>query len=93
MGLTGYYHKFVKNYGKIVALLNSLHKNNSFTWTTIATQDFQTLNMTMCTTPVLALLDFKNTFLLECDASGKGFGDVLMQEGRPLAFTRKQLSG
>jgi hypothetical protein len=79
--LTGYYHKFINNYGKIAAPLTALLKKNSFTWTPTTTQAFQTLKMAMCTTLVLALPNFTKTFLLECDASGKGIGVFLMQEG------------
>jgi hypothetical protein len=92
LGLTGYYRNFVNNYGRIATPLTTLLKKNSFIWTPIAAQDFQTLNMAMCTTLVPTLPDFTKTLVLECDSSGKGIGIVLMQEGRPLAFTNKQLS-
>jgi hypothetical protein len=91
LGLTGYYRKFIKKYGKIAAPLTTLLKKNSFTWTPAASQDFQNLKMAMCTTPVLDLPNFTNTFVLDCDASRKGINTILMQDGRPLAFTSKEL--
>jgi hypothetical protein len=92
LGLIGYYRKFFKNYGKIATPLTTLLKNNSFTWTPAAAQSFQTLKTAMCTTLVLALPNFTKTFVLEFYASGKGIDVILMQDGRPLAFTSKQLS-
>jgi hypothetical protein len=46
----------------------------------------------MYSNPVLALANFTKTCILECDASEKGNGVVLMQDGMPLAFTIKQVS-
>jgi hypothetical protein len=89
LGLTGYYRKFVRNYGKIAAPLTSLLKKNSFTWNSVSDHSFQALKDVMCSNHVLALLDFKKTFLLECDAYEKVIGAILMQDGRPLAFTNK----
>jgi hypothetical protein len=93
LGLTRYYYKFVQNYGKIAAPLIALLKNNAFNWTPTTHQSFHALKEAMFKTPFLALPDFKKTFFLECDASGKRIGVVLMQEGQPLAFTSKQLLG
>jgi hypothetical protein len=91
LGLTGYYHKFVQNCGTIIAPLTRLLKKNAFSWTPTTHHSFQALKVVMCTTHVLALPDFNKTFVLECDASGEGIGVVLMQDGRPLPYTNKQL--
>jgi hypothetical protein len=43
----------------------------------------------MCATPILIVVSFTKTFILECDSSSRGLGAVLVQEGCPLAFTSK----
>jgi hypothetical protein len=91
--LTGYYCKFVKNYGRIETPLTTLTKKDAFSWTPKATKSFEQLKEVMCKSLVLTTPDFTKTFIVECDASINGIGVVLMQEGRPLAFESRPLKG
>jgi hypothetical protein len=55
LGLTGYYRKFVKNYGKIVAPLTTLLKKMPLYGARLLSKAFSTLKDAMCTTPVLVM--------------------------------------
>lgn len=66
-GLTGYYRRFVSEYGVISRLLTNLLKKGPYELSLKAEQTFNQLKIVMCNTPVLRLPDFSKPFTVEMD--------------------------
>ncbi|GKE06788.1 transposon ty3-I gag-pol polyprotein, partial [Tanacetum coccineum] len=92
LGLTGYYRRFVKGYAVISQPLTALLKKNAFKWNLQTQTSFEKLKQAMINSPVLALPNFGEEFVIETDASGVGIGVVLQQQGHPIAYLSKTLA-
>ncbi|GJX33330.1 putative reverse transcriptase domain-containing protein [Tanacetum coccineum] len=92
LGLAGYYRRFIENFSKIAKPLTLLtQKNKAYVWGDKQDESFQILKEKLCNAPVLALPDGPDDFVVYCDASKQGFGCVLMQRGKVIAYASRQL--
>lgn len=93
LGLTGYYQRFVRNYGKIARALIGLTKKNGFFFLSSSTTlAFQRLKTALSSVPVLGLPDFLQPLTVEYDASSEGVGAILLQFDHPIAYFGKGFS-
>jgi hypothetical protein len=90
--LASYYRRFIPNFSKIAKpITDLLKKEEKFVWNAERDEAFRTLKNLLTTSPVSAQLDITKSFDVYCDASGTGLGCVLMQEGRVIAYSSRQL--
>lgn len=91
LGITGYYRKFIKDYGTIAKpLTNLLKKSTKFEFNTECKNAFNILKNKLTTAPILVYPDETKPFSICTDASNLALGGVLTQnyEGTdmPIAY-------
>ncbi|KAL0559551.1 hypothetical protein IC582_004165 [Cucumis melo] len=92
LGLAGYYRRFVENFSRIATPLTQLtRKGTPFVWSKACEDSFQNLKQKLVTAPVLTVPDGSGSFVIYSDASKKGLGCVLMQQGKVVAYASRQL--
>ncbi|GJU76122.1 putative reverse transcriptase domain-containing protein [Tanacetum coccineum] len=92
LGLAGYYRRFIEGFSLISKPLTKLtQKNKKYEWGEEEEEAFQTLKQKLCSAPILALPEGTEDFMVYCDASLKGYGAVLMQREKVIAYASRQL--
>ncbi|GKF49953.1 putative reverse transcriptase domain-containing protein, partial [Tanacetum coccineum] len=66
-------------------------KKVKFDWGDKQEATFQLLKENLCSAPILALPEGAENFIVYCDASHKGLGNVLMQNEKVIAYASRQL--
>ena len=92
LGLAGYYRRFIENFSKIALPLTRLtKKSEKFVWGIEQQSAFKELRHRLCNAPILTLPDGVEDMVVYCDASHQGFGAVLMQRDKVIAYASRRL--
>jgi hypothetical protein len=92
IGMVGYYRCFIEGFSKIARPMTTLlAKKVKLKWAPVCQECFETLKKKLTTAPVLIQSDVHKPFSVYCDASYTDLGCVLMQEGRVVAYSSRQL--
>nr|GEW91488.1 putative reverse transcriptase domain-containing protein [Tanacetum cinerariifolium] len=84
--------RFIKEFSLISKPLTKLtQKNKPYMWADDEEEAFKTLKLKLCSALILSLPEGSEDFVMYCDASLKGFGAVLMQRAKVIAYASRQL--
>ena len=93
LGFINYLAKFLPRLSETAQPLRDLTvKNAKFTWAKQHDKAFAEIKQLVISHPVLRYYDVNEEVTLQCDASERGLGAVLLQNGQPVAFASRTLT-
>ena len=96
LGFKSYYRRYICEFADIASPLHQLTSNDvPFVWSTVCQSAFEQLKGMFTRAPVLKYPNFclaAGQFQLQTDASARGIGAVLEQDGHDVAYCSRALS-
>ena len=93
IGFTNYLSKFLPRLSDALEPLRKLSSPDvEWFWTDIHDSAFRQHKLLVTKAPVLKFFDSTESLTLQCDASDKGLGAILLQKGQPLAYVSRALT-
>ncbi|GJW56397.1 putative reverse transcriptase domain-containing protein [Tanacetum coccineum] len=83
--------KAIKNWAAPTTPTKLTQKDKKYKWGKEEEDALQTLKRKLCSAPILVLPEGTEDFVVYCDASLKGYGSMLMQREKVIAFASRQL--
>ena len=93
LGVVNYLSKFLPQLSEVCEPLRTLTlKETLWCWLDVHDQAFKRIKELVTEAPVLRYYDPSEELTLQCDASDKGLGAALLQQGQPIAYASRALT-
>ena len=95
LGMTNYNYlaKFLPKLSDVSEPLRQLtRKENDFSWSEIHDKAFDDIKKLVSSRPLWKYYEPGKSLVLQCDASEKGLGASLLQDGKPIAYASRALT-
>ena len=94
LGLVNYLNRFSGKLADLSAPLRELCKQDViYTWGSPQQKAFEAIKKEITNAPILAYFDKDKKSIIQADASKKGLGAVLLQDGKPVVYASRSLTG
>lgn len=92
-GYVNYVSRFLPKLTDIMQPLRDLTRNDvEWSWTSTHDKAFNDVKKLVTEAPLLAYYNPEDELVIQCDASERGLGAALLQNGRPIAYTSRALT-